>query len=108
MDSGVATTSKGPLTWYRYRVTRLELSHVSALLVLQGLPLKKFFESASFSDSNLPVGDTYDFLAGALTPLTEPPLRLLGLCLARTPHTPTGLSNEERLGVLLRSLVSPG
>jgi len=99
----VAQINRAGLVWNRLDIERLELSHVSALLVIQGLPLKKLFEGVLFSSPTFQFKGVYTLLRGGLSSPIAPPLRLEDIVLAEVVSA-QDWSSEEILSAMLREV----
>jgi hypothetical protein len=85
----------------------LVLSHVAAMLVMQGMKLSDLFPP----DMRFMCGEhvlglgPYVFLKGDLSTVQDPPLRLKNLVLAMNIKAPDGMKRDELLSVLLRGVL---
>lgn len=103
----VSRIGRGRVTWDRYDIRTVYLSHVAALLASQGLPVNELFPSSGYFSSidGLQTGP-FVYLAGELAPHAEPPARVLNVVLARIVSTPSGLSMAEVLGELVETVLA--
>jgi hypothetical protein len=97
-------TGRKGLVWQRLDIDCLELSHVTALLVIQGLPLKKLFEGVSFSSSTFQQNGTFIFLRGELSSVRDPPPRLRDIVLVEVVTLPDDMVEEEALEAFLQDV----
>lgn len=102
------------LAWIRYDIERMLLSQTASLMVLQGLPMLKFFEGVRFSSPmihavfNGALTGTFVLLRGELSNITRPPLTLSNIVLAKMIRViREEMTKEEVLQALLNDVVSP-
>jgi len=98
---------QGDLVWDRYDIDALRLSMTSALLAIQGLPLRDFFppDGRFCWGEEEPERGPFVFLRGDLV-LALPPPCLLRVVLARIVRVPEGNSSEQILTLLLQNVLS--
>jgi len=94
--------------WLRYDIERLLFSQTGTLLVLQGLPLMKFFEGVFFDSPNFSLRGTFVFLRGELSSVARPPMTMSNIVLGRILDAPESLEHSEVLAALLQDVLSQG
>jgi len=95
----------GFVAWTRIDIERLLFSQPAALLVVQGLPLMRFFEGVFFDSPNSPLQGSFVFLRGELSPIMHPPLTLSNIVLGRVNQFPEELTKEHLMSILLQNVL---
>lgn len=103
VSTKIVRVGDGWVDWRRFDIECLELSHVSALLVIQGLPLKKLFEGVRFSSSVIQTEGVFTLLRADFTDPLHPPPRLKNIVLAEIMNS-TEHPMEEVLGAILKDI----
>jgi hypothetical protein len=80
----------------------MRLTHVAALMLLQGMPLGQLFDNCAFTTETDAYVGSYIILQGQLTPFYDPIPRVRHLILA-VPQTYVGdLNDAQFLAALLK------
>lgn len=94
------------ITFVRLEIPELFFSHAASILLAQGMPVQDFFPPDTYfaKAGKKLVRGPFVYLAGELSPLYDPPMRLQRTLFAALSHVPEGLSREEVLSKLFQAV----
>jgi hypothetical protein len=89
--------------WTRFDIPILIWSHTAHLLILQGMPLQRFFYDCFLESGADKTLGPFVYLGGTMTPPYEPPGRLLDVVLAQL-HDPPPATYMEIFAALVEQV----
>lgn len=102
----MSRTETGDLTWDRYDIASVHLSHVAALLLSQGLAVSELFPTnGSFLSVDGYKGGPFYYIAGEPVVGDVPP-RITKVVLARIVEAPEGVSMTDVLGRIVETVLT--